>query len=344
MSTVLKPLPIKQAGLALAFILSGPSVRAELTPQEWLQRGLSDAPSYEADVVFVRTSGSQRTAERMRVLNDAGGRSRRDYYDSAGRVARTLLEVYGNQWLYLPRQRKLLTGTAPSSSPAERQRGDMELLLANYRLFDEGEKPWKDRPCRVLSLVPQMKGKPRQTLWIDRGSGVILRSLRGVDDHPEARFDVVRFLTEPTFSPSAFEVPSASDLVVAPHELDPDFYSLSQMGGAQGLQIRLPATLPGGYVFDSGDRFELNGSPVYALRLTDGLSMLTLFETVRPVQKLARLNGLPHDMQESGLNALRGTVAHVAQWKARARYYTLIGDCSPGLLQQIRRAIEPPRS
>ena len=67
-------------------------------------------------------------------------------------------------------------------------------------------------------------------------------------------------------------------------DMTPDFLSIDEMEKATGRETELPAELPGGFAFESADYFDVGKDMVRHLRFTDGLAVLSVFLTDKPVR------------------------------------------------------------
>jgi negative regulator of sigma E activity len=70
----------------------------------------------------------------------------------------------------------------------------------------------------------------------------------------------------------------------------------------------------------------MKGETVHQVRYTDGLCVLSLFQTPRPTKKPTEA--------ESGRNGMLELVT----WKQQGRHYTLMGDVSRDMLQDISQS------
>jgi hypothetical protein len=93
-----------------------------------------------------------------------------------------------------------------------------------------------------------------------------------------------------------------------------------------------PSQLAGGYVFQSGHRMTVQGRPVAHAGYTDGLALVSFFQTDRPVrdeplsltEDTGALHFLTADMPTRVLHGKRGNT-----------YWTLVGDGSEALLESL---------
>jgi hypothetical protein len=254
------------------------------------------------------------------------GRYRWEYLSPDGHASRTVVSDGERQWVRAGG--RVLAGDSPRAN-YKRITDDEEWrrLTQNYRMSTGVEVLLLGRPMRVVTLDPVGAGKPEQRVTVDKQTGVVFENRRTGADGFAVVTRLVRFDAGAETPESYFGSvpPEAVD-----HGLDPDFLSLEEMNRLSRGGASFPEVLADGFVFESADVFQVGRAPVRHVRYTDGLAVLSLFETAAPV-------GGP--MQESLPDAgvpLRllspGTLVH---WKSGGRYYTLMGDVSEDALKKI---------
>jgi hypothetical protein len=181
-------------------------------------------------------------------------------------------------------------------------------------------------------------GKPEQKLWVDQQTHVVLENKRLIPGRSFAamsrftRFDPKADLDDALF------VLDESTRSKAGKGLEPDFMTLEQLNKETGKQNPLPAELPAGFQFESADFFTVNKSMVTHARYTDGLAVVSVFLTDKPVllpkgKPLPQL-GLP---RASLRLSSAGKVLH---WQRGRVHYLLLGDSSKELLEKIAAALK----
>ena len=114
--------------------------------------------------------------------------------------------------------------------------------------------------------------------------------------------------------------------------------TLEQLRQVTGTKEEIPAALSGGFVFESADSFNVGKRRVTHARYTDGLTVVSLFLTDRPVR-------LPKGgIVAKGPASLPGTLrasraGNVLHWRSGPRHYTLMSDVSRELLGDIAKAL-----
>jgi negative regulator of sigma E activity len=323
----------------LAVLLLGaaaPFARADAVPDApSLLDSVVEAPAipYRGRLLVTQWYGKRTHAEEMRVYVLPPDRVRREFLSPDGSVSRVAVSDGDQESVRVVRTGRVVVADAAvgDESPLspETQR---ETLLANYTLVaSTGERVAGRRTWR-LTLRPKVAGKSWQTVWLDRDTRVILRSRRFL---PHRRFasqeQFVSFEPRAKLKESLFRVETASGAVRAPAAA-PAPLTLAQVNSPG--RPPLPATLPGGFVFVSGEVFPVGRRQVRHATYTDGLTVVSLFQTDRPV-RLPKEGIIP-----SGPARLPGPLrasraGKLIQWRAGPTHYTLMGDVSRELLADI---------
>lgn len=315
---------------------------AAAPPPEGLLELAIDAPdaAYTGTVTVVAYAGGKAHAHEARVFHAPDNRYRWEFLSPGGQVDRIVVSDGASEEVSFPGRRGSLVGNAVRGAMKRLEPArEKELLLRNYALESSGPETVAGRPAWLLRVTPRAPGKPRQDLWFDRDTGVILQSRRY---HPEGTRAVVsRFIH---FDPQG-AAPDAdfalSTSSAARHDLDPQFLGLEDALRYTPPGPRPPAELAGGFVFESADRFTVRGRSVAHLRWTDGLVSLSLFLTDRPVRPPAAAPAAP--IEPDHLLESEPGPGRVLSWKQGRRYYTLVGDLSAAELDALRKALAAAR-
>lgn len=326
--------------LLLSVILAAPAAAAAAPEAgallDWALK--PPAASYKGRMMLTQWFGKQARAEESAVYSK-GGLSRREFLAPDGTPTRVLVSDGERQEVHLVKKGRVLRGDAVNSyEKLMAPEHERELLLANYRLSARGVEVVAGRPCWVLLIEPTAAGKPSQSLCLDQQTKVVLENKRFLADRPFAamirfsRFEPDAKLDDDLF---AFDVETAT---AAARGLEPDFMTLEQLNQATGKDAALPSELPAGFRFESADFFKVRAQTVRHARYTDGLSVLSLFLTDKPVR-------LPRGERLSGPTMPRASLrlsssGKVLHWRRGAQHFTLLGDVSRELLSQIAAALK----
>lgn len=342
--------PNKNRLPALAAVLLLPAAAwtastAPPAPLELLDAALS-APtvSYHGRMMITEWSGKQTRAEEVEVSYSPTNRYRWEFLRPDGTASRLAISDGTNEQILLINPGKTINGESVRNATKlmfpEREK---ELLLKNYRLAVSGPDTVAGRKAWVLTLDPLVAGKPHQQLWFDQNGLVILGIKRYLPKRPFAtlsrftRFELVAALPDELFAINK------TSTAAGPGEMVPDFLSIDELEKATGRETDMPDTLPGGFAFESADYFEVGKDTVRHLRYTDGLAVLSLFLTDRPVRLPADGAGLNARLSPPGSMRI-SSMGKVFSWKRGRQHYTLLSDVSRDLLGRIADGAIPPQT
>lgn len=299
--------------------------------------------SYEGRMMVTHWFGRQTRAEEVRIYHKPPDKTRREFLNPDGSVSRITVSDGNREEVHLLKQRKIVQGDAVKiydklmSPETERK-----LLFKNYRLSVLKRDQVAGRSAWVLEMAPLAPGKPFQRLWIDEETRVVLENKRFIPRKPFAalsRFN--RFEPRQGLDDGLFKLELASGAAVAGKGLEPDFMSLDELKTATGNSANFPDALPGGFVFESADFLVVGKSTVRQARYTDGLAVVSLFATDRPVRlpKKGILAAAP--AAAKGARTLRlSSSGEVLSWKRGRQHYTLIGDLSRDSLESMASGLK----
>jgi outer membrane lipoprotein-sorting protein len=297
------------------------------------------AVPYQGRVTVTQWFGKQTRSEEMRVFVSPPDKIRREFLAPDGSITRVSVSDGDEESVFLVRAGKTLKGDAVRSYekvlPPDLER---ETLLANYELSASTSDKVAGRTTWRLTMKPKADGKPWQVLWIDQDTKVVLRSRRYIPKRSSAsRAQFDSFEPRKPQDDALFEVAATSGAIQA-RGLAPDFLTLDQLNQATGDKSRLPTRLPGGFVFESADVLPVHGRKVLHARYTDGLIVVSLFQTDRRV-KIPK-GGVISPGNASLPGPLRASSAgKLIQWGGGRRYYTLMGDVSRELVADIIKSL-----
>ena len=333
--------------LLLAVLCAAPRAAAATLPdaQALLDAALSapDRP-YQGHLTVTQWSGRQTHAEEVEVYYSPTNRYRWEFLAPDGSVTRSVVSDGANETTWLAHPGKAVTGEAVRSATKLMMPGrERELLLKNYRLSVIGPDSVAGRKAWVLVLRPLVAGKPHQLLWIDTETQIILsikRFLPGKEFATIARF--THFKLKPAIPDATFKL-SVDSAVPVTGDMTPDFLSIDELEKTTGRETDLPDMLPGGFAFESADYFDVGKDMVRHLRFTDGLAVLSIFLTDKPV-RLPRGGVSRPAPPLSPPGALRlASAGKVYAFQHDRQYYTLMGDVSRDLLEHIAARMIPQK-
>lgn len=207
-----------------------------------------------------------------------GGEERIKYL--SGPVAGVLVVARrGETRTYQPGARQVIVSRAPGG------RSDgaaLDLLLANYAASLAGSGRVAGRSADIVAVTPRRRGNPSKKLWIDRGTGVILRSEdRSASGELRSRTEFTAIRCGASAPSAAFEPTADIGPAWTTKERDREL-TQAELQKAVGLRVVPPQYLPPGYVPDGMNVYSCAcgcGHKAAHLRYTDGLNSISVFET-----------------------------------------------------------------
>jgi len=343
--------------ILLPFLAALPAAAAPAAPdpQSLLDAALSapDRP-YQGHLTVTEWFGWQTHAEEVEVYYSPTNRYRWEFLAPDGSVSRVAVSDGTHETIRFERpggQDKTVTGeavrTATKLMIPQRER---ELLLKNYQLSVAGPEKVAGRKAWRLDLLPKSAGgkphqslKPYQSLWIDTETQIILSIKRYLPNKKFATLSrFTHFDLKPPLAESLFTLPLDSATPVTT-DMTPDFLSIDELEKATGRETDLPEELPGGFAFESADYFDVGKDMVRHVRFTDGLAVLSVFLTDKPVS-LPPSGAMQLKSELSPPGSLRlSNTGKVYSFQRGKQHYTLMSDISRDLLEHIASRVAPPK-
>lgn len=169
------------------------------------------------------------------------------------------------------------TKTAHVSRPP-REPNRLDLLLKNYRVSYEKEESIVGRRADVIAIHPKQAGGPSKKVWVDRATGLILRSEYY---NSERKLSTLTFYTDvdwnPSLSDDLFEAPAGWRQVALDDEAQ-RHWDKDALSREVGFTVREPSYRPAGYVLDGFHLYHFRcGVAAAHLRYVDGLNSVSVF-------------------------------------------------------------------
>lgn len=324
----------------LLLLCAGQAAASAPDPRKLLDAALTPDVAFQGRMMVTHWFGKQTQAEEVEIYHALPNLTRREFMSPDGAVQRVMISDGDTEEILSLRRQKVVAGDAVKSyNKVMRPERELELLLANYELSvatqtDEvaGRQAW------ILELKPKVAGKPWQKLWIDKEAGLILENKRFLPKHHYAVLSrYSRIEIDKKFDPGLFALTLSSITAAgAGSGLAPDFMTLEELRKAVGRDVDFPTALLAGFAFESADRFAYKDHEVLHARYTDGLDVLSLFQTDKPVTiPKSGTAMIAPPAKGSGSGIRLSTAGRVLNIKRGKRYITLISDVSAELLQSI---------
>lgn len=295
---------------------------------------------YIGHVTVTQWTGKKTKVDELGIEYSPPNRYRMEFFAPDGTVERIVISDGAEEQVILPKQKKVFSGMAAKVHKKQlAQKEEWELLQENYDISLSGTDVVAGRPTWIINLTSKVPGKPKQTVWVDQQTNVILETKRFHPQHSRAvqsRF--TKFLNVTENDDSKFVIKSIGTGLTPHHGLDPEFLSIEDLEKSSPETKHVPQSIPDGFIFESGNVFQVNGKPVRHFRYTDGLIVLSVFQTGKPVH----CPTIDPDMEDlsitpSGHLQMTGS-GRLIQWKEGGKHFTLIGDISEERLENISHA------
>lgn len=300
-----------------------------------------DVTSYMGELQVQVLAPQPGPARLMAVRFQAPRRYRREVLDVDGNAALLVVSDGETEWIYDKGRGKVWEGEAVD--PDARQLGlddELELIQANYdAVIATGPKVAK-RATWVVELRSKADHRLRKRLWLDRKTGLTLQSQDFLPDgtmSSEMAFTKVTFSRRQKEAAFHFKMPKGVAVV---KRLQPDYLAVGQAKSASGMDPKLPAWLPSGYVFESLDVLPRGGRKIIHYRFSDGVNVLSLFQCPPRV----RLDFGSKPGQSVTLSSGSGTLewtneGEVLAWSSGADKFVLIGPVGSSDMKKIADSI-----
>ena len=294
---------------------------------------------YEGTKVISVLRGATMETVTVSEAHKRPNRTRLEFLSPEAVAGRLVVDDGLQTWQYEPRLHVVIQGPSlapPVETPPPR-------LLDRYEASVVALEEVVGRLAVHVRLRPRGTGGERR-LWIDRYTGVVLRS---EDRDPQDGVIATSYFTRISYGlnfPSAMFLPRipAGARVLSPVEAVGPVTSLDALGRQLGYAVQAPAALPGGFRLQGGEVAVAGVLRVAHLRYHDGTRALALF--VVPARRMGPPGAeTPAPGLGPGAGAIiRGTL-RVVQWEAGGMRYALVGPLPLADLVALARAVAPPR-
>lgn len=224
-----------------------------------------------------RVSDDNHSIVKFSVMTNSRGASRRTVLQPLS-MEGTILIDDGRTWTTVePEKRVAMIQPSPLRDKLD-SRVRWRLIQANYTLKGDGEVRIAGRKALAVRALPKDELMPVRRYTIDTENFVLLR-IESVGD--EGKLDVLMDTLAATFprdmEPALFEI-STEGYKVKRTDYPKPLKEVSSPEAALGFSPRLPTTMPFGFKVTQKHVVGGSDSQFLALRLSDGLSMVTVYQ------------------------------------------------------------------
>jgi negative regulator of sigma E activity len=319
--------------------LSAP-LRAE-DPRKIVLAGLrSPTASFSGTRMVIAWYGDGIRAQKIRVRYRPARHWRQEILSPTDDVQRVILRKDQQEWQYDPESRQVVHRPAEMGLPRDELE---ELVFDNYTPVSLEREAIGGVLCDVVELIPRHEGSPRRTLWVETGSGIVVKTKQETADGTlvyEAQFvDLNRGdpPAESLFDPESFD--AAERFFVSSRDRVESSADLVENGFRSAPWLQ---RLSNGFRLEGVSWLPLGDDRAVHYRYSDGLGVLSLFLSPRPIEfgdDPVVSGGADH---EDPTFAVSSALGNLISWEQDGRYYLLIGDLTLSALRGIQSALGPP--
>lgn len=277
----------------------------------------------------------------LRVMHGSGDRRRHEVVAPAGMRGELIVDNGKTRWHHSPRTHQV--DIAPSELGAKRLSLSERLLERNFRLHVLRKEKVAGRAATVVDILPRHAGRPFQRLWMDEATGLPLRVERRTPQGVLIAKSEFKSIQVPAKLPTdAFEFalpPRAR--VTSTVQMIATGSTIADLKTPLPFPIKMPSYMPPGFEVVTVHLFENKGVRSVHWRLSDGLDMLSLFQTDR-AHKAQRPPGA-HDVAIANTQGfVVGQGPHrMLCWDTPEGAFSLVGDLTESELTRIAASTAP---
>ncbi len=272
---------------------------------------------------------------KLTVMYQPGGKERREYHAS-----RSVAVIDGDYFYQYYPERKLAIKRKLPGGYDTLKKENLKQTLISYDLKNSPSEPIAGRRARLYEFHPrQVDSRPVRKVWVDVETGLILRMEIYSPDNRLFWLSVFEDVDyKSRVSPASFSLKIPTGVKVVESK-EGRCLSREEAEEKAGLRLNLPHYLPGGFVEKCVRAKRTDAYGEIQVLYSDGLSLLSLFESSRPFQSTAsgrsveiEVGGAPGVWLQLGLvSALR--------WQSPQAYLTLLGEISRDELLKVAESI-----
>jgi hypothetical protein len=258
-------------------------------------------------------------------------------------VGRTIIENKHTVWTFI-RSRNLLVKA--SRQTFSKEEPNPSLLTSNYSINIEKSLEYvANRKCFIISFSSKIRHDRVVRYWIDAATGLALRTERYHSGGSLASVSYFRDVNfHPKFADGVFSEAQFKNAKIAPpasRNASTAYLSKQQIASSLGGRGFAPPSIRE-YRLVGVTKVDTAKIETLHLHYTDGLSSLSLFETVQTSQ-IAKMNGArPFKIKADGCARIASRYGYsILNWEAQRLRMTLLADASPQTLSDLSQCIIP---
>jgi negative regulator of sigma E activity len=312
-----------------------------------LVRAALDAPrhvSYVGQLQTIRWGMRVASATIQRVEHLAPARTRRTFLAPESLYGEYDITLGTTTTKIDPKQHRAMISENPSSENALTLKGNIALLVANYRAVVGSVEIVAGRPATTVSFVNRYTGERLMRLWIDNETKVVLAKEAYHQDGSLAwrsRFDEIRYTGEIPTGVFATTIPQGFQEVEGRRFADVSD-DLQRTLDAAGFKAVNPRYLPDGFHVIGAENSTFRGARNLHLLYSDGIRTLSLFENNADSEpdfggvKPSTTHFEGHDAQY-----VKDGPTTLLTWREHGLAFALVGDLDLKKLTAIAISVVP---
>lgn len=237
--------------------------------------------AYSGRMMLTVKHGEDNQSAEMEVAFRPPQWSRYDVWNADGVLQSSVVDDGKTHWTFEPLTRRAWKGALPIFSQRSMNwRHTLLLLRQNYAVRQAGQEAVAGVIADILEFIPQNAEQPAEQLWIDPGSGAILKTrawLQNGSWEYSAAFTRINFPDDLPAGEFVLTLPEGVSFVEQPAEAT--YFSPAEVIARMDGVIGAPALLPEGFHFESASVKAIGGARVAHLRYSDGLNVASVFES-----------------------------------------------------------------
>jgi outer membrane lipoprotein-sorting protein len=278
---------------------------------------------------------------KLSVVHQLGGKERREYHGS-----QSVVVIDGDYFYQLhPAKNLVVKRKLPGDGGYDSLRQEsLKQTLVSYDLQSSPSEAVAGRRTHMYAFQPRQRGsRPARKVWVDVETGLILKTEIYSPDEKLFWLSVFEDIDyRPAVNPASFtmSIPSGARVVEAGEE---QCYGPGEAQEIAGLPLVLPRYLPGGFVQKCIRARHLRDYREIKVLYSDGLSLLTLFESSRLRPFGGAGSGLSVRVGEHPARLHRLGLVSALNWESPGSYLTILGEISREELLKVAESVEPVR-
>ena len=286
--------------LLLAFALAITHVAASPTSDAQAYQLVGDMLKAQRSLAYsgeqvttIYSQGGPISSSEQTVVHDGTRGMRLDYHSPARLAGESRGDNGRVLWHFKIKKREVdQMPSALGRLKQEIRRAEDSIKNRRIVLHVMGEDTVAGRHTVIVQASPVNPGVATEAgarrFWIDPANGAQLRIVvLGPTGNPISDSYFTQITYSPPLTPNAFDPPA--DAATTNLRAEIPFQTVGHVPPgvvpALGFDVLEPSYLPAGYHFDSGQMFTFKGAPAFGIRYVNGLTVISLYETMNKKPK-----------------------------------------------------------